>query len=236
VLSLDLSFKKGEHWRMDRQFDVQKQELKTLILTMGGQVERALEVVKKGLFSREASKLQEVFAIEEEINKAHVRVDENCLSFLAKQGPVAKDLRFLVSLIKINCDLERMGDQCVNIALTGKDFLSHPMVTIPPEIFEMADLVQKMIKDSLDSFVREDEILAKSILLMDDEVDIRKDSVLKSAIQRIQVDPKLTTPLLDLILMARNFERLGDHATNIAEDVIFVSTGKDVRHGGRFSS
>lgn len=218
---------------MERQVDTQIEELKSLILSMGGHVEKALETVIQALIERNSSRFQEVHQIESQINADHLRVDEACIQFMAKQGPKARDLRMIFSMVKINADLERMGDQCVNIAFTGNDFLRRGGVYPLGVIEEMTVIVRKMVKQSLDSLVREDAELAKQILLMDDEVDTRKQKVFHDLSVEIKKSPESVESALDLILIARNLERLGDHATNIAEDVIFVSTGKDVRHGGR---
>lgn len=222
--------------KSERQFDSQIVDLKNLILSMGGSVEKALEVAIQALKDRNAEAFQKVHDIENNINEGHVKVDNACMTFLAKQGPVARDLRLIISIIKINSDLERMGDQAVNIAYTGKDYLSRqPIAESIVDIDRMSVLARKMVKDSLDSFVREDENQAKEILLMDDEVDSLKRKVFKDLTSYIKINPGNVDAALDLILIARNLERLGDHATNVAEDVIFVSTGKDVRHGGKYS-
>lgn len=222
--------------KSERQVDGQIVELKNLILSMGGSVEKALEVAIKALKDRKIEDFQKVHDIENNINEDHVKVDNACMTFLAKQGPVARDLRLIISIIKINSDLERMGDQSVNIAYTGKDYLSRqPIVESIVDIDRMSVIARKMVKDSLDSFVREDETQAKAILLMDDEVDSLKRKVFSDLTGYIKANPGNVDAALDLILIARNLERLGDHATNIAEDVIFVSTGKDVRHGGKYS-
>lgn len=221
---------------MERQVDSQMDHLKNLILTMGGHVEKALDLAIQALTLRKADIFSEVHLIEQKINEDHVRVDNACMSFLAKQGPVARDLRLIISIIKINTDLERMGDQSVNIAYTGKDYLTRqPVAQELVDISLMSQLVRKMVKDSLDSFVREDDKLAQRVLLMDDEVDRLKSKVFKDLTGYIRSNSNNVDAALDVILIARNLERLGDHATNIAEDVIFVSTGKDVRHGGKYS-
>ena len=219
---------------MERQLDTQMEEIKKLILSMGGHVEKALEITIQALIARTPARFSEVHEIEELINGEHIKVDDVCLQFMAKQGPKARDLRLIFSIIKINADLERMGDQCVNIAFTGKDFLTRGSIYSLQIIEEMSAIVRQMVKESLDSFVREDEVLAKKILLMDDEVDTRKQKVFQDLSAEIKKNPVSVEAALDLILIARNLERLGDHATNIAEDVIFVSTGKDVRHGGKY--
>lgn len=221
---------------MERQVDSQIDQLKNLILSMGGYVEKALDEAVQALIQRKMDSFQKVHALEDRINEDHIKVDLACMTFLAKQGPVARDLRLIISIIKINSDLERMGDQSVNIAYTGKDYLTRkPVSQQLPDIEKMSLLVRKMVKGSLDSFVREDEKQAQEILLMDDEVDGLKSKVFRDLTEYIKSNPDNVDAALDIILIARNLERLGDHATNIAEDVIFVSTGKDVRHGGKYS-
>ncbi len=220
---------------MERHVDSQIEELKKLILTMGGCVEKALDEAIQALISRDTNRFKLVHEIENRINEDHVKVDNQCMAFLAKQGPVARDLRLIISLIKINTDLERMGDQSVNIAHTGKDYLTRTPIKELSDIEQMSTIARRMVKESLDCFVREDAVHAQKILMMDDEVDNLKQKVFKDLLAYIKKNPENADGALDLILIARNLERMGDHATNIAEDVIFVSTGKDVRHGGKYS-
>jgi phosphate transport system protein len=199
---------------------------------MGGYVEKALTDVISALMDRDKDKFDLIHQVEKKINEDHKKIDNACMGFLAKQGPVAKDLRMVLAIIKINTDLERMGDQAVNIAYTGKDYLSRKPLQSLKEIARMSEIVREMVRQSLDSFVRSDVAEAERVLDMDDSVDTIKNDVLKQMTAHIKANPQDTEAALDIILMARNFERLGDHATNIAEDVIFVSTGKDIRHGG----
>lgn len=220
---------------MERSMDSQLDELKRLILVMGGHVERALSEATQALMNRNVDSFAQVHDIEKKINEGHIAVDNACLGVLAKQGPVAKDLRLILSIVKINTDLERMGDQCVNIAYTGKDYLARKPVQRLEDIDHMFNVVRNMVKESLDCFVRGDVELAKKILLMDDEVDGLRNKVFKDQINHMKTSSTDVEACLDLILVARNLERLGDHATNIAEDVIFAFTGKDVRHGGKYT-
>lgn len=220
---------------MERTMDSQLDELKRLILVMGGYVERALSEASQALISRNAESFAQVHDIEKKINEGHIAVDNACLAVLAKQGPVAKDLRLILSIVKINTDLERMGDQCVNIAYTGKDYLGRKPLPNVGDISRMTEVARTMVKESLDCFVRGDVNLAKKILLMDDEVDGLKNKVFKDCLQHMKTSSSDVEACLDLILVARNLERLGDHATNIAEDVIFACTGKDIRHGGKYT-
>jgi len=220
---------------VERTMDSQLDELKRLILVMGGYVERALSEASQALISRNSESFAQVHVIEKKINEGHIAVDNACLAVLAKQGPVAKDLRLILSIVKINTDLERMGDQCVNIAYSGKDYLSRKPLPQVSDVIRMTELTRAMVKESLDCFVRGDVALAKKILLMDDEVDGLKNKVFTDSLGHIKTSSSDVEACLDLILVARNLERLGDHATNIAEDVIFACTGKDVRHGGKYT-
>jgi phosphate transport system protein len=217
---------------VERSIDAQLDELKKLILIMGGHVERALQEVTTAILNKDHSRFKNVFDLEDKINEAHVQVDNFCVQLLAKQSPVAKDLRFILSIVKINTDLERMGDQTKNIAYTGQEYLVRPALAQIEWISKMSESVRKMVHGSLDAFVRSDIELAQKILLMDDEVDEFKNKVIADLSEHMKKHPSDIDASLDLIVMARNFERLGDHATNVAEDVIFACTGKDVRHGG----
>ncbi len=217
---------------MERTIDLQLEELKKTILEMGGYVEKALKIAIDGLLKQDLKLLNSVHEIEKNVNDLQIKIDNLCLSLLAKQGPVAKDLRLILSVIKINTDLERMGDQCVNISYLGKDLALRSGPSIPMnEIDRMSGLVSEMVKGSLDSFVRMDADAATQILKMDDEVDALKNAITAAKVKMIKADASLTESCLDIIQVARNLERLGDHSTNIAEDVIFAFTGKDIRHG-----
>lgn len=220
---------------MERAIDNQLEDLKKMILLMGGHVEKSLSQVTMALLSRDIGLFEGVQEIERQINEEHIRVDNACMNILAKQGPVAKDLRLIISVLKINNDLERMGDQAVNISYSGRDYLGRkPIQAQLNDIQKMSEIAGRMVKGSLDCFVRGDVEQAKNILLMDDEIDALKNKVFKDSMAHMKAHSEDVEAGMDLILIARNLERLGDHATNIAEDVIFAFTGKDVRHGGKF--
>jgi phosphate transport system protein len=217
---------------MERQLDTELIAIKGKIVAMGGYVERAVEEATLALSRREKHRLQQVRIYEDQVNKAHKEVDEACLSLLARLSPIATDLRLILAIIKINTDLERMGDQALNISYNTEHLLDIEHTFPLTDISKMEDLVRLMIKDCLDAFVKRDRILAQSVLARDDEVDDLKDKVMADMVRHITLNPADAEGAIDLILVARNLERLGDHATNIAEDVIFIATGQDVRHGG----
>ena len=218
---------------MQRHFDAELGELKKRILAMGGYVEKAIEEATQSLLLREPKRLDAVFEYEDEINRAHIEVDELCLNLLARQSPLAADLRLVVAVIKINTDLERMGDQAVNISGNAKIYLAKPPVKPLVDLPKMAQAVRGMVRDSLDAFVRQDVALANKVLANDDIVDRLKSQILDDLVPIMSTNPAMVHQSLELILIARNLERLGDHATNIAEDVIFAMTGEDVRHKGK---
>lgn len=220
---------------MERVVDSQLEELKKMILLMGGHVEKALYKVTEGLLTGDRSLFDGVHALEKQINDDHIKIDNVCMNILAKQGPVAKDLRLVLSVLKINNDLERMGDQAVNISYSSKDYLTRQISSEHlKDIKKMSEIAGQMVKGSLDCFFRGDIENSKKILAMDDEIDALKRKVFNESVAHMKQNPKDIEASLDLILIARNLERLGDHATNIAEDVIFAFTGKDIRHGGSF--
>ncbi len=216
---------------MERVIDSQLEDLKKLTLEMGGLVEKALQFATEGLLKKDISQLKQVHLIEDKINDLQVKIDNFSLQVLAIQGPVAKDLRLILSIIKMNTDLERMGDQCVNIAYLGKELTERGFSNSLQDIEMMFACAHKMVKAALDSFVRMDIDAAKKVLEMDDQVDSYKVKINLDSIGLMKADTANLQNHLDFILIARNLERLGDHATNIAEDVIFASTGEDVRHG-----
>lgn len=217
---------------MQRHVDIEIQELKQLILAMGGSVEKSLAEVCNALFSKDSSRLNEVHIQELKVNEHQISVDQACIRLLAKQAPVAKDLRMVIAVIKINTDLERMGDQAVNIAHCTKDLFSQGLAPIiPADLLTMSEKVRSMVRDGLDAFVRRDVALSRQILDRDDEVDGLRDQVVAQAVITMRSNPDQIEACLEVIMIAKNFERLADHTTNIAEEVIFLATGDDVRHG-----
>jgi phosphate transport system protein len=216
---------------MERHFDAELKTLKEKILAMGGMVEKAIEEATQALIARETGRLQEVYKLEGRINRSHIEVDEAALNLLARQAPLAADLRLIVAVIKINTDLERMGDQAVNIAHNSEKYLQEPALKPLIDIPRMAQEVRAMTRDALDAFVRRDPALAQGVISRDDIVDELKNQIFRELITYMISDPRSIERAINLILIARNLERVGDHATNIAEDVIFATTGADIRHG-----
>jgi phosphate transport system protein len=230
TMSVRSSLLQGEP--LERHFAIELKELKGQILSMAGYVEQSTDRAIQALSERSLARLADVRPLEAKINQAHIDIDNVCLGILARQAPVAADLRLILAVVKINTDLERMGDQAVNLSRNTEHYLQHPALDLAREIPQMSKLVQTMVRESLDAFVNGDSELAKVVLLSDDAVDEFKNRLFKLLKERMKSDPNSIEASINLILMARNLERIADHATNIAEDVIFVSTGQDVRHGG----
>lgn len=220
---------------MERVLEGKIEDLKKKLIVMGSHVEKALESTTKGLTSKAEIHFKNVHEVESLINEEQISIDSACMDILAKQAPVAKDLRFVVSVLKINTDLERMGDMCANIAYMGKELLETPEVPPFPQLQEMVLQVKEMVKKSLDAFVRMDIEKARHVLTLDDAVDKFKNDAFLFMQNQIQKNPQNVKPAINFILIARSLERLGDHATNIAEDVIYAQTGKDIRHSHHFT-
>jgi phosphate transport system protein len=212
-----------------RHFSVELAELHELLLKMGSMVESSIRRSVDSLVERDKELAKAVMRDEPAINLMQVDVDSRTTRLLALQQPVARDLRFLMATLKINTDLERMGDLAVNIAERAIALISYPPVKPLIDIPKMAALTQSMLLRSLEAFVKVDADLAQTILPADDEVDALRDKVYTELVELMQREPALVPGAVDLIFVARNLERIADHATNIAEDVIFLAKGVDVR-------
>ena len=165
-----------------------------------------------------------------EVNRFHLEIDDRSFKLLALYQPMAGDLRTIVAAVKINSDLERVGDLAVNIAEAAQRYITHPPVKPLVDIPRMADLAQTMLHDALDAFVSRDVGTAQGVLNRDDMLDELKNQVFRELLTYMLAEPRTIEPGLDLILVSRHLERVGDHATNIAEDVIFIVAARDVRH------
>ena len=215
---------------MERHFDRDLQELKERILYMGSLAETMIHLAIKALVDRRRDMGKDIARQEYEVNKLHMEIDDRAIKMIALHQPTASDLRFLAAAMKINSDLERIADQAINISETTEYLLQEPPLKPLIDVPRMAEIASKMLKDALDSFVNRDENLARSVLVRDDQVDDLKDQVFRELMTYMISDPATIKRGLDLILIARNLERIADHATNIAEDVVYVILGKDIRH------
>ncbi len=208
-------------------------QLKARLLVMAGAAEEQVRDAMRALVNRDYATAVRVLTGDEAINQLHIEIDERCFQLLALHQPVATDLRAVVSAVKINSDLERVGDFAINIGEATLRYLEQPSVKPLVDIPRMADIAQGMLRDALDAYVRQDTVLAQNVLDRDDSLDGLKDQVFRDLLGFMCSDNVVTQPALELLLISRHLERIGDHATNIAEEAIFIVSGLDVRHHGR---
>jgi phosphate transport system protein len=215
---------------MRTRFQMALDELKQKLLAMGGLAEQAIDRATEAYRKRDLKLCYAVLEGERAINMAEREIDELALDLLAMQQPLAVDLRFITAVMKINADLERVGDQAVNIVERIMDTIKLPVAELPVDIPRMAATAAGMVRRALESFIEGKAELAEAILKMDDIVDQMNDEIYIVLVKKMHEDPSVVEQALDLLLIARNLERVADHATNIAVDVIFWVRGADVRH------
>ncbi len=215
---------------MHRHFEEELKHLKERLLHMSSLVEESISSSIKALVDRNVMLAQKVIESDNAINMIEIEIDEQALKFLALHQPQASDLRFVMSIMKINSDLERMGDLAVNIAEQAVQLLKVPSLKAPIDIPKMARASQKMLKDSLNAFVNSDSKLAMDVCKRDDEVDNFNRQIFQDLLKYMAEDSKSIERAVDLILVARNLERIADHSTNICEDVIYIVEGRTIKH------
>ena len=211
-------------------FHIQLAALKDKLLAMAALSQQALEFALEAYLNGDLGLCKHVREIETAINAAERSVDEMAYDLLAKEQPMAIDLRFILSVIKINGDLERIGDQAMNIAQSAEMLHDRPQISLPIDIANMGDKVGVMIRSAIQALLEADARLAESVLTLDDEVDAINRTVQAELVEVMQIHPHVSEQSLNAIIISRNLERAADHATNIAEDVIFWIRGSDVRH------
>jgi phosphate transport system protein len=215
---------------MQISFDEELNSLKERILLMGGKVEEAIRLAMKSMVDRDSKLARQVIQGDRDVNDLEIEVDETCHRLLALHQPMAGDMRFITSAMKINSDLERIGDLSVNIA--ERALALNEVAPLKPyiDIPRMAQIAQEMVKVSLDSLVNRDPVSAKKVCERDDEVDNLNDQIIRELISYMLEDRANIKRSLDLVMVSRQLERIADHATNVAEDVIYMVEGKDIRH------
>jgi phosphate transport system protein len=215
---------------MQRHFHEELDGLKQTLLAMGGLVEDQIRRAMQALLERDDVIAQDVIDRDRQVNTYDVEVDEQCVNLLALHQPAASDLRFITTAMKIVTDLERIGDQAVNIAQRALELNREPQLKPYIDLPRMADKAQRMVKESLDAFVAGDTALARQVCGEDAEVDALKEQIFRELLTFMMEDPRTVTRAIRLILISRFMERVADHATNIAEMVIYLVEGKMVRH------
>ncbi len=215
---------------MQRHFDEELKQLKGRLLDMAGLAEQSVGKAIKALVDRDSKMAQALAKEDGEINRLEVEIEERCLGLMARYQPEARDLRMVAMIFKIVNDLERVGDQAVNISEQTIDLLKEPLLKPLIDIPKMAVLAQQMLKDALDALVRQDAELAREVCRRDDEVDHLNDQIYHELLVYMTQDPKTITRAIDLILVGRHLERVADHATNVAEDVYYLVKGTSIKH------
>src|SRR4030043_1386115 len=215
---------------MERQFDAELNALNEKLLNMARLAEESVATAVKSLKERNEALAQYVFKREESLHLLEIGIDELCLRLLALRQPVATDLRFITSAMKINTDLERMGDQAVNIGERAISLNQEPQLKPYIDIPRIAEIAQSMVKDVLDAFVTRNSKLARSVCERDDLVDGLNDQVFRELLTYMISDPRTITRAVHLMIVCRCLERIADHATNIAEDVIFMVDALALKH------
>jgi phosphate transport system protein len=215
-----------------RHFADELAELNHRLLVMGDLAEERLRAAMQALLERDRVLMASVIQGDEAINRLHLEIDDRCFKLLALHQPMAVDLRMIVAAVKINSDLERVGDLAVNVAEASERYLEHAPVKPLIDIPRMGSMAQRMLDEAIKAFVSRDVELAQAVLTQDDVLDGLKDQIFRELLTYMLGDTRKIEPGIDLILISRHLERVGDHATNIAEDVIFIVEARDVRHHG----
>ena len=215
---------------MERHFERDLEEIKERLVWMGSLAERAVHQSVQAVLDSQPELAQRVLEEENAINEMQIEIDERVTKTLALQQLTAGDLRFMLGAARINQDLERIGDQAVNIAQSAQRILRHPRVKPYVDLPRMSEIAEEMVRDSLNAVVHKDVDLAKKVLVRDDVVDSLRNQVFRELLTYMMENSAVVFPAFELILVAKNLERIADHATNIAEDVIYIVQGRDIRH------
>lgn len=215
---------------MNKHFQLSLDDLKKELLTMGAMVENAIQQGVAVIQERRPDIAKALIEQDDIVDRLEVKIEEECLKILALYHPVAEDLRFVTTVMKINNDLERIGDLAVNLAKRGRSLAAAPPFPIPPQFKPMAESIIKMLRHSLNAFVERDSILARKVCLADDEVDAFHKMILTELTQEMKVTPDKVDLLVNLLWTSRNLERMADHITNVAEDVVYMVEGSIIRH------
>jgi len=216
----------------DKMFEAELKDLRERLLKLGGLVEQAIASSVRSLAERDTELAQRVCENDKRVNRLEVEIDELCLRLLALRQPAASDLRFITLALKVVTDLERIGDLAVNVAERAVQLNAMPQLKPYIDIPRMAEIAQAMLKEALDAFVAGDASRARGVLERDDEVDKLYHEIFRELVGFMVQDPQTTPRAMAVLFVAKHLERIADHATNVAEMVIFYVEGRDVRHPG----
>jgi phosphate transport system protein len=214
-----------------RHFHAQLAILKQRLLDMSGRAEELVDLAVEALLTHDEGKAETVIEHDRDVDRLENEVEHLAIELLALQQPMGRDLRFLISAIKISSDLERVGDHAVNIAQSAQRVSStSTAIRIDPALEDMARRSRRMLGDALDAFVRADGVLGREVCRRDDDVDALHDSIFRTLLTHMMADARMITTSLELLLVTRNLERVADLATNIAEDAVYLAEGKQIKH------
>jgi phosphate transport system protein len=215
---------------MERHFDQELEELKQALLRMAALAEQSIIQALKSLVTRDSALAQQVDTADEQLDRLEMEIDDRAIKLLALRQPTAKDLRFITMSMKLSGEMERIGDQAVNIAHRVEELNQEPQLKPYIDIPRMADIARAMIRDTLEAFVYAKPDLARQVITRDDEVDKINRQLHRELTSFMVEDPHTITRCLNLMSVAHNLERIGDHATNMAEEVVFLYEARDIRH------
>jgi len=221
---------------MSRMFDMALAELREMTLRMGGLAEAILAKALRAVSERRADLARELPQDDLEIDRLDVAIDERVLRALALQAPVAEDLRQVLAIKMITTDIERVGDIARNIGKSALRLAERPVIRLPARLGDLAEEARSLLKAALDSFAERDAAKARVVLAGDDQLDLDQDKIVREALEEISAHPEISSQGIDLILVAKNLERVGDHATNIAESVVLASEALNLKHAEKFRS
>lgn len=214
-----------------RHFHGQLAQLKQRLLDMSQRAEELVELAVEALLTRDQGRAETVITGDHDLDQLELEVEQLGIELLALQQPMGRDLRFIISAIKISSDLERVGDHAVNIAQSAIRLAMMPSIITPdPEIEDMARRARSMLSDALDAFIRADGALGRAVCKSDDQVDALHNSMFRILLTHMMADARTITPALELLLVSRNLERVADLATNIGEDAVYLAEGKQIKH------
>jgi len=219
-----------EREHFSKQYDAELNEIREKLLEMGGKVEVMIANAMQSLVERDSALAEKTIAFDHQINHLEMEIDEKCLEVLARRQPAARDLRFITLALKIVTDLERIGDQCANIAKRAKELNAEPFLKPYIDLPRMAQAASNMVKEALDAFVRGDEVLAIKVCQDDQVVDELNEQIQRELLTFMMGDPATISRAIKINYISKCLERIADHATNVAEMVIFMVKGKDIRH------
>ncbi len=215
-----------------KQFDADLEHIRSMVLQMGGLVESQIRNALRGLLASDADAIESAIALDRQVNEFEVEIDEACAQIIARRQPTAGDLRTVLSIAKTVTDLERMGDEAKKIARTAKNILDRGQLVVPrlADVTHAAEVALEMLRTALDAYARLDSVAAQDLIRADEQLDIEFRAIMRQLITYMMEDPRTISPAIDIVWIAKAIERIGDHSKNIAEHVVYIVDGTDIRH------